>query len=422
MSPPVFTSPYSKVTDTVLRYNVSTMPRVISEFGRAVMLRRRFIPIYAASLLLMFHTFVVAYINSSFLEQFIPTESIGTMYLASSALTVLIFFFVSRVLHRAGNFKLTLGLLIINGLAVLGLAYAETLRVVIPLMALHLIIVPLIVFNLDVFMEEHIGNEEGVTGTQRGLLLTLLSVVGAVSPFISSLLVEAGDGFIYAYIASALSLLPIIAILLFFFRDFQDPLYVDLKAGDAIRSFWVNRSIRAVFIVHFVLQIFFMFVVVFVPLYLTKNIGLSWAEFGIIMFFAQLAYVICEYPIGIIADKYIGEKEMMALGLLILAVSTAWISFVTVPNVALWSMIMFITRVGASFVEVTTEVHFFKNTKSTDAQIISFFRVTRPLAYVAGAIICSLALLYLPFNLLFVVIAFLMIPAMFITLDIVDSK
>ena len=162
--------------------------------------------------------------------------------------------------------------------------------------------------------------------------------------------------------------------------------------------------------------------VVFVPLYLIKEIGLSWAQFGLIMFFGQLAYVICEYPIGIIADKYIGEKEMMAVGLMIMAISTAWISFVDVKSILMWTLVMFVTRIGASFVEVTTEVHFFKRTNSSDAQIISFFRVTRPLAYIAGAVVASLSLLYLPFNLLFVVIAFLMIPAMFVTLDIEDTK
>jgi hypothetical protein len=83
---------------------------------------------------------------------------------------------------------------------------------------------------------------------------------------------------------------------------------------------------------------------------------------------------------------------------------------------------MFTTRVGASFVEVTTESYFFKQTKSSDAQIISFFRITRPLAYVIGTLIATMALLYLPFNLLFVVLAFLMIPAMFFTLRIEDSK
>jgi MFS family permease len=399
------------------------MPRVISQFEHGKSLRRRFIPIYAASLLLVLHTFIVAFINSSLLEQYIDTASIGTIYLVSSALTVLIFLFISHVVHRVGNFKLTLALLLINGLAVMALSFADSLRTVVPLLVAHLVMVPLIIFNLDVFMEEHIGNDEGVTGTKRGLLLTLMSVVGAVSPFLSSELIAAGGGsFKYAYMASAAALIPIIGILLWYFKDFKDPPYTNLHAIEAIRGFWIKKDIRSVLIVHFVLQMFFMCMVVFSPLYLIGTIGLTWIDFGIIMFFAQMAYVIFEYPIGVIADKYIGEKEMMALGLMILAVSTAWISFVTVPSVFVWSVIMFIVRVGASFVEVTTEVHFFKNTTSSDAQIISFFRVTRPLAYVAGALLASISLLYLPFNLLFVVFALIMIPAMFITLDIVDSK
>lgn len=399
------------------------MPRVISQFEHGKSLRRRFIPIYAASLLLVLHTFIVAFINSSLLEQFIDTASIGTIYLISSALTVLIFLFISQVVHRVGNFKLTLALLLINGLAVVGLSFADSLRTVVPLLVAHLVIVPLIIFNLDVFMEEHIGNDEGVTGTKRGLLLTLMSVIGAMSPFLSSELIAAGGGsFKYAYMASAAALIPIIGILLWYFKDFKDPPYTNLHAIEAIRGFWIKKDIRAVLIVHFVLQMFFMCMVVFSPLYLIGQIGLTWVDFGIIMFFAQSAYVIFEYPIGVVADKYIGEKEMMALGLMILAISTAWISFVTVPSVLVWSVIMFIVRVGASFVEVTTEVHFFKNTTSSDAQIISFFRVTRPLAYVAGALLASITLLYLPFNLLFVVFALIMIPAMFITLDIVDSK
>lgn len=399
------------------------MPRVISQSEHGKSLARRYIPIYAASLLLIFHTYVVAFINSSLLEEFIKTESIGTIYIVSSALTILIFLFISHVVHKVGNFKLTLGLLILNITAVIGLTFADSLRTVIPLLVTHLIIVPLIVFNLDVFMEEHIGNDEGVTGTRRGLLLALMSIVSAVSPFLSSELITAGGGsFKFAYLASAAALLPIIFILLFYFKDFKDPPYTNLNALEAIRGFWIRKDIRSVLIVHFVLQMFFMCMVVFSPLYLIGHIGLTWIDFGIIMFFAQLAYVIFEYPIGIIADKYIGEQEMMALGLMILAIGTAWISFVTVPSVLLWSVIMFVVRIGASFVEVTTEVHFFKNTNSSDAQIISFFRVTRPLAYIAGAILASISLLYLPFNLLFVVFAMIMVPAMFVTLNIVDSK
>jgi hypothetical protein len=272
-------------------------------------------------------------------------------------------------------------------------------------------------------MEEQIGNDEDSTGSKRGLLLMLSSLVGAISPLVSGFLVDGSvTTFTYPYLLSAATLIPIIVILLFFFKDFSDPQYSEIDVFSAIRTFWQKHNIRYVFLVHFTLQIFFMLSVVYAPIYLVQHIGLTWAEFGVAMFFGQLAYVIFEYPIGLIADRYIGEKEMMGFGFLILIVSTSWVAFVTLPSVVVWALIMFITRIGASLVEVTTESYFFKQTKSNDAQIISFFRVTRPLSYVVGTLLASLALLYLPFNLLFVVFATLMVPALFFTLNIEDSK
>jgi hypothetical protein len=380
------------------------------------------IPLYAASLLLAFHTFMVAYINSSFLGQFIDEASVGSIYIVGSALSVLVFLFVSRVLHRVGNFKLTLGLLFINMIAVAGMSIANELREAIPLFLVHLISIPLIIFNLDVFMEEQIGNNEGSTGSNRGLLLTLASMIGAVSPFLSSLIVGSSGDFTTVYLISSLTLIPIIIILFFFFSDFSDPEYDEIDLFSAIRTFWEQSNIRNVFLSHFSLQILFVSMVVYTPLYLTNQIGLTWTEFGIAIFCGQMAYVLFEYPIGIIADKYIGEKEMMALGWMIIIIAVSSMAFVTEPSVVIWSVIMFMTRFGASFVEVTTESYFFKQTKSSDAQVISFFRITRPLSYVLGAVIASLALLYLPFNLLFLIFAAMFIPAMFFTSSIVDTK
>lgn len=381
------------------------------------------IPLYVAALLLIFHSSVGIYINSSYLEQFIPKTGIGSVYTIGSALTVLIFLFISRVLHKVGNYKLTIGLLILNFLAVLGMAYADTLREAVPLFLIHLITLSVIFFNIDVFMEEQIGNNETATGSKRGLLLTLSSVIGATTPLLTTKILDYFNGdFTNVYILSSAIIVPIIAVMMFFFKDFSDPQYNEIDLFKAIGTFWRQTSIRSVFIANFSLNMFFVAMVVYTPLYLVNDIGLSWSEFGVIMFLAQLAYVFLEYPIGIIADKYIGEKEMMSFGFLIIIVSTTWISFVTAPSVLIWSIIMFTTRVGASLVEVTTESYFFKQTKSNDAQVISFFRITRPLSYVVGALLASLALLYLPFNLLFIGVALLMIPAMFGTMSIIDSK
>ena len=384
--------------------------------------KRSALTLYAAILLLIFHTFLVAYINSSYLEQFIDSASVGTIYTIGSALTILIFLFVSRVLHRVGNYKATLLLLCLNFIAVGGMAFAESLRTAIPLFLVHLTVLPLIIFNLDIFLEEEIGSQEGTTGSKRGLLLGLSSFIGAITPLFTGYLVGDDANFANAYYLSALTVIPVIAIIFFAFKNFKEPSYKEIQILTAIRSFWIKKDIRFVFSAHFLLQAFFFFMVVYTPLYLATEIELSWKSIGLILFGGQLAYVFFEYPIGRLADLYWGEKEMMAVGFLVLAVSTAALAFITTEGIWPWIFVTFITRIGASLAEVTTETYFFKHTKGSDAQVISFFRITRPLAYVIGALIGSLTLLYLPFNLIFVVIGLLMLPGVIFALNLVDTK
>ena len=87
-----------------------------------------------------------------------------------------------------------------------------------------------------------------------------------------------------------------------------------------------------------------------------------------------------------------------------------------------WMLLMFISRIGGSLVEATTESYFFKHTKGTDANIMSFFRLTRPLAMVLGSLMGAVALLYLPFELIFVVLGFMMVPGIFFTITLKDTK
>jgi len=106
----------------------------------------------------------------------------------------------------------------------------------------------------------------------------------------------------------------------------------------------------------------------------------------------------------------------------ILAVTVSWISFMTAASIVAWMLLMFINRFGASLVEVTTESYFFKHTKGTDADVISFFRLSRPLALLVGSLLGSITLLYLPFNLIFVVLGFFMAVAIFFVIPLEDTK
>jgi len=385
---------------------------------------KNFGALYMAFTLLSLHWAVVLYINSSFLKQFVPDSAIGVLYTASSAVTIFAFLFISRVLKRVGNYPLTLFLTFLEMGALIGMAYAESLRVAIPLFMLHQAVTPLLLFNLDVYMERMIGRSEKETGGKRGLSLAVMSFAGAIAPLAAGQLVSDGDGanFSVVYFASAFLLVPFLYIIVRYFQNFSDPRYHEIKILGTIRSFWVKRNIRNVFLTNFLLQFFFAWMVIYTPLYLNTVIGFTWSEIGIILFVALMAYVFFEYPIGLVADRYTGEKEMMFFGVLLIMLSTAALSFVHEPFLGIWMFLLFLTRTGASFVETTTESYFFKHTKGTDANIISFFRITRPLSYVVGALLGSLTLLYLPFSYIFLVLALLLSPAIVFVLFLKDTK
>lgn len=400
------------------------MPTTVSsEVRHTSRSKRHFTALYGAIVLLSLHWAIVLYINSSYLEQFVESSEVGMLYTIGAALTIIGFLVASRVLSRTGNYVLTLLTAGLEFLILIGMAFAQTPYLAIPLFILHQMIVPLILFHLDVFMEEMIGDEEGRTGGKRGLLLTLMSFAGAMAPLIAGSLIGTGTpDFSHAYLASALLLLPFMLIIWRTFRTFKNPDYPTLALIHGFTQFWGHKDVRNVFFSHFLLQLFFAWMVIYTPLYLSNQMGLNWVEIGQVLFAGLMAYVLLEYSIGVVADTWLGEKEMMAVGFLIIVISTSWFSFITTASLGVWMFAMFMTRVGASFVETTTESYFFKHTAGKDTSVISFFRITRPLSIIIGALLGSLTLSVLPFNLLFIVLGLLMIPGFFFTMALKDTR
>jgi len=172
----------------------------------------------------------------------------------------------------------------------------------------------------------------------------------------------------------------------------------------------------------FLLQIFYTWAIIYIPLFLATVVGFDWETISKIIAVGLLAFVIFEYPTGVLADKLIGEKEMMALGFVVLAIASASIYAMSSSSIATWMSVMFFSRFGASLVEVTTESYFFKQVKGRDSNLISLFRLTRPLGILVGTLVASISLFFVPFNLAFIVLALLMVLGAFSTLRLTDSR
>jgi Na+/melibiose symporter-like transporter len=281
---------------------------------------------------------------------------------------------------------------------------------------------PLLYLNIDIFSETLIGKHEGNTGHKRGLALALMSGIALLAPLTISLVVDGGKNLAQLYALSSIVGIVFMVIIVGIFRHFCDPIYEQLKLKRVILLAWRNTNIRTVMATHFLLQLFFTWSMIYIPLYLSTVVGLSWASIGVVIAAGLFGYLVCEYPIGILADNYWGEKEMMGIGFLILSLSITGLSAFPYPVVWVWMLLMFVTRIGASLVEVTTETYFFKKVAGEDAQLMSLFRLLRPLATIFGALLGSLALMILPFQLIFLVFGLVLSVGIFITDFLVDTK
>jgi MFS family permease len=278
----------------------------------------------------------------------------------------------------------------------------------------------LIWINLDIFLEEVSTDKE--TGRIRTTYLTFYNLGWIIGPIISANLIEMG-GYSLSFIASALLVVPIFLIITHQRHNLKDKVKkTKEKLITSLNKIWRNKNLRGVFIAAIALNIFFSGAVLYIPLYLHQTLGMSWAQLGWIFSFMLLPFVIFEIPIGFLADKYLGEKEMMFLGLFIIFAALLLFFYIKTPSMILWAITLFFSRIGAAMVEATRDTYFFKNISAKDLGLINIFRITGPLGYLLGAGFGSIALIFLPINLVFLVLAIIIIPAFYSISLIEDTK
>ena len=377
--------------------------------------------VYLVGFLIAFHTALPTYINSSFLSQYIKEDIVGLIYVAGSILTIILFLIFPKLLKRYGNYKTALFLIILQSVLLFGLAFIEKAIWIIPLFILNLVCIPLIYCCTDIFLEHLSANKE--TGLVRGIYLTAVNLAWAASPLISSLILSS-NSYSKVYLLSFVFLVPVILIILNDLKENKDYKYPHTDIFATIKRIWLDINIRNIFLANLALFFFYSWMTIYTPLYLNQNIGLSWSEIGIVFTVMLLPFVIFQLPLGRLADKFFGEKEILTLGFLIMAFSTGLITFINDKNLVLWAVILFVTRVGACAVEIMCDTYFFKKVDGRDTNLISFYRMSSPVAYITGPAIATLIISFhlVQLKYLFLILGILMISGLRFALRLKDTK
>ena len=380
-----------------------------------------FMLVYFASFLYSFQYALPLYIESSFISQFLSTtKMVGIIFSIAAIFTAIFTFSLPRLLHRFGNYRLTLVTMGLEIVALLSLAIFSNPFIIIPLFIAHQTLTNIIFLNLDSFVESF--SDDSKTGGIRGVFMTVLNVAIAVAPFLAGMMLTDHD-FWKVYLAAAAFMALGFLVIARNFKNYVDPKYTVSAIRDTLRMVGKSHDLHSIIFMHFLLAFFFSWMVIYTPIYLNKHMGISMNDIlTIITPIALIPFIIFEVGLGKIADNRLGEKEILTAGFILMGVTTAGLSWITTSSVLVWAGALFLTRTGASMVEVATESYFYKKVGPEDSHLITFMRTIRTSAYIVGPLLGSLVLVFVDYRYLFLVLGIVMLTSIHFALTIKDTK
>ena len=375
--------------------------------------------IYIVSFFFTLHAAIPVYVNSSFLSTLISKNYIGLIYTGSALLTMAALILIPKLLRLVGDYFTTLLFIVLEIAALIGMAVVGSAGVIIALFVASSVLITLISFDFDLIVEGVSKNAS--TGSIRGLYLTSANVAWVIAPALAALLLVGGE-YWRVYLAAAAIFIPGLFIFAGKLEHFKDPLYRTVHFKKTLLTAWQSKDLRYIFGISFLLQFFFTLMVIYTPIYLHEHVGFSWSELGPIFSIMLLPFLLLEAPLGRVADKILGEKELLVAGFVIMALATGALYFFTAHSFALFAAILFMTRVGAAMVEVMTETYFFKKVNAGDAALVGLNRTVRPFAGVIGPLVATALLAFISLPSLFLFLSGCMLVGIPLAFALKDTK
>lgn len=328
------------------------------------------------------------YILSSYFVQISGEHLVGSFYLIAFVLVLWLLMHLQPLVHSLGSVRF-LGVLLIG---LIGTSFFLSLQD--PSWAGAVALLAYIVFSnllwsvMDVLVEDF--STDQVSGRVRGLYLTVMNAGLLLAPILSTKTLAAagypgiftvlGIGYMIVFIAALLGL-----------RNHRTPRLPKIAFLETLRKVVRRKNILLIYGVSWALEFFYAIMIIYAPILLLSQ-GFDWEKIGFIFTAMLLPFVLVQYPLGIIADKKWGERELLFVALVILGISSAVVGFTRSTDIVFWAGLLFLTRLGAAAIEVLRDSYFYKQIGPTDTDIVAFFRSARPVADISAA---GISLLFL---------------------------
>lgn len=359
----------------------------------------------------------LVYILSAYFSESIGSANVSTFYFIAFGVMLVLLFFLQAVVRSIGGTSLFI-------LFILGVIGVQIPLIFLPtsisgsmLIMGYLVATALAWVTLDMVLER--SSEDRRSGRIRGMNLSAMNLGILFAPFLSATILGhfgfSGVFFISLIFYSSLFLLALLLL-----ASSKRPIERRVSSVNIFRKVRRRTDIARIYIVSFALNFFYATMIVYTSLRL-RELGMNWNHIGIILTIMLIPFVIIQYPLGNIADRRTGEKELLIGSLILSALSTASLVWIESPSVVLWATLLFITRVGISGVEVLSDSYFYKRIDGSDNDLIAFFRTARPVGNIIAALFLGTWLIFFPLSSIFILPAIILLVALIPAISLQDN-
>lgn len=361
---------------------------------------------------------VLAYIISSYLEVAIGSDKISIYYFLAYLLVLIALLNLHKVIKAFGKSSVFFISLLLKIISLVALVLLKPSGISVIFLISYIIFSNIDLVCLDIILESFSVDKK--SGRIRGFHLMIMDTGFLLGPLISTQVMNYFDFHFVFFI----SLIFEIAILFLAFEKLNNVNHKfdgNLTIAAIGKKILANKSLLRIYYVSFVLELFYALMIIYSPIYLL-SLGLSWLQIGTVFTIMLTPFVFLPYPIGILADKKLGEKELILVSILIMGISTFFIPYIVSAKVLVWSIVLFSTRIGAAMVQTLRDSYFYKKIDGHDVDLINFFRTAAPASYIFASIISFIILSFYPIRYVFIFLAVFIFSALIPAFNLVDNK
>ncbi|MEK7494853.1 MAG: MFS transporter, partial [Patescibacteria group bacterium] len=358
------------------------------------------------------------YILSNYFAEVIGEKNVGIMYFLGYGGLLISLFYLQPLVRRIGKAR---ALYLSLGLTILACAFLT--RIDQSFLALALLLAFIVASStawvlLDILLESF--SQDQMSGRIRGLYLTLVNLSLIPAPFLSAATLEK-FGYNGVFFVLLLGYIAIFLLSLFAFRNDNAVALQRILIRETIRKMISEANLFRIYFISFAMDFFYAIMIVYTPLHLL-SLGFSWYDIGIAFTVMLLPFVLLQYPLGMLADTKMGEKELIIGCLSIAVLATLAVGLFHGNSLVIWSSLLFLTRVGIAGIEVLRDSYFYKQIDGNDLDVIAFFRTSLPLANIFGALSSAILLFFFSLQATFFLVVFVLLAAIIVSLFLDDTK